>query len=41
MTYQEPEVLEIGNAEEMIQILPGLPDMFEPSTQQFSAYDPQ
>jgi hypothetical protein len=41
MTYQEPEVLEIGNAGEMIQILPAPPDMFEPSTQQFSAYDPQ
>jgi hypothetical protein len=41
MTYQKPEVLEIGNAGEIIQILPADPNVFEPSTQQWSAYDPQ
>jgi hypothetical protein len=40
MTYEKPEVLDIGNAEQVVQIMVGGPD-FEPSTQTFGYYDPQ
>lgn len=42
MNYQAPEVLEIGNAGEVIQILfTDVPSDFEPSTQRFMYIDPQ